>query len=52
MTRKDSPLSTYLKRVMALKDERRRTPSEEELKAVAREIGLSDEDLAAIDQAA
>ncbi len=52
MTRQESTLSTYLKRVMALKDERRGTPSEEELKAVAREIGLSDEDLAAIDQAA
>ncbi len=45
-------LSTYLKRVMALKDERRRTPSEEELRSIAREIGLSDQDLAAIDRAA
>ncbi len=45
-------LATYLKRVMALKEERRRTPSEEDLEAIAREIGLSDEDLAAINQAA
>ncbi len=52
MSRQDSTLSTYLKRVMALKEERRRTPSEEELRSIAREIGLSDEDLAAIDQAA
>ncbi len=49
---KRQTVSTYLKRVMALKEERRRTPSEEELKSIAREIGLSDEDLAAIDQAA
>ncbi len=52
MANQESTLSTYLKRVMALKEERRRTPSEEELKSVARELGLSDEDLAAIDQAA
>ena len=52
MPDQDSTLSTYLKRVMALKEERRRTPSEEELRTIAREIGLSDEDLAAIDQAA
>ncbi len=52
MDRQESTLSTYLKRVMALKDERRQIPSEEELRSIAREIGLSDEDLAAIDQAA
>lgn len=52
MNKNKSTLATYLKRVMALKEERRRTPSEEELKSVAREIGLSEEDLAAIDQAA
>ncbi len=49
---KQDTLSTYLKRVMALKEERRRSPSEDELRSIAREIGLSDEDLAAIDQAA
>ena len=52
MTAKKDTLSTYLKRVMALKEERRRTPSEEELKSVARELGLSDEDLVAIDRLA
>ncbi len=52
MNRQDSTLSAYLKRVMALKEELRRTPSDEELKSVAREVGLSDDDLAAIDRAA
>lgn len=52
MDKQESTLSTYLKQVMALKEERRRTPTEEELRSIAREIGLSDEDLVAIDQAA
>ena len=52
MTKDESTLSAYLKRVMALKEELRRTPSEDELKSVAREVGLSDEDLAAIDRVA
>lgn len=45
-------LDAYIQRVVALKAERRAVPSEEELREIALEIGLSESDLAAVDQAA
>ncbi|MEM7356804.1 MAG: hypothetical protein AAF657_38675, partial [Acidobacteriota bacterium] len=45
-------MDAYLQRVMALKEERRAVPSEEELREIALEIGLSEEDLSAVDKAA
>ena len=52
MTEQKTILTTYLQRVLALKDERRTLPSPEELREIARELGLSETDLAAVEQAA
>ena len=47
-----SPLATYIQRVLALKEERAAALSEEELREVALEIGLTETDLAAVEAAA
>lgn len=52
MTDQKTILTTYLQRVLALKDRRRRVPSAEELEDIAKELGLSEADLAAVAQAA
>lgn len=48
----DKMLQNYLERVMAIKEQQSKTLTEQELRSIAREVGLSDEDLAAADQAA
>ncbi len=45
-------LDSYLKRVLALQQDGNQAPTLAELKAVARELGMSDEDMAAADAAA
>ena len=52
MPKQKSVLATYLQRVLALKEERRTVPSAEELRAIAMDLGLSEADLADVDQAA
>ncbi len=52
MTEEKTILTTYLQRVLALKDKRRTVPSSEDLREIAKELGLSDSDLAEVDQAA
>lgn len=48
----DKALQAYLERVIALREARAQALSEGDLREIAREVGLSDEDLLAADQAA
>ena len=52
MSQQDRMMQAYLERVIALRESKSRTLSEQDLRAIANEVGLSDEDLAAADQAA
>ncbi len=50
--RNPTTLDIYIERVMALKQERRTTPTDEELRTIALDIGLDEADLVAVEQAA
>ncbi len=49
---KPTTLDAYIERVMALKQERRATPTDAELRSIALDIGLDEKDLVAVEQAA
>lgn len=49
---RETVLNNYIERVMELQRQRRDAMSVDELKSVARELGMSDEDMAAVDVAA
>ncbi|MEM7584101.1 MAG: hypothetical protein AAF560_12010 [Acidobacteriota bacterium] len=53
MTDRDpTTLDAYIERVMTLRDERRSTPTDDERRQIALDLGLSEEDLAGVEQAA